>query len=486
MKLSLKNIHKSFGDVQALQAVTLDLAAGEVHAICGENGAGKSTLMNILSGNLQPDSGEIWVDNQRETIQNQQKATALGIAIVHQHLSLFEHQTIAENIFVNQFPTNRWGLIDFKKLNDDTQNLLEKLNLGHTLQPNVKVSALSIAQKQLVEIAKALAKKPSILILDEPTASISEIDTQLLFGVIRELQSHGTAVVYISHRLEEIFEIADRVSILKDGKYVDTLPTQRLQKEQLVALMVGRDIPKFEKIQHKQRKVCLEVRGLSSNFLKNISFKIHQGEIVALAGLVGAGRSEIAQSIFGFLAHQIAQITLNGTPLSIASPKDAIQNGIAYVPENRKELGLFVEKSIADNISAIDSKPFFYDAQMAVQTADFYQSELRIVATHTAQKVSSLSGGNQQKVVLAKWLSQDPTLLIIDEPTHGIDVGAKFEIYELLKKFVSTGKSILLISSELKEVMMLSDRILVIKNGEIVNEFYTEHTTEEEVLASAI
>ena len=489
MQLKLKNISKNYGVVKALQNVDFELFEGEIHAICGENGAGKSTLMNILSGNTQPDAGEIFLDNSIIKLKNQNHAADLGIAIVYQQLSLFENQNVAENIFVNQFPKTKSGCIDFETLHKDTQTLLETLKISHFIHPKLMVSELSSGQKQMLEIAKALAKKPSILILDEPTASITENDKKTLFDIINLLKKGGTSIIYISHRMDEIFEISDRVTVLKDGRFVATHPTNSINKDALITLMVGRDITSTKTQNTVNEHITLEVSNLSNEKIHNISFKIHKGEIVALAGLVGAGRTEIAKTIFGAMKKNKGTIRLNNQEIDIKTPADAIHNKIAFVPEERKALGLFLDMNVSENIHSInftDDNPVFFDKTKSTSIAEEFKSKLRIVCSSITQKVADLSGGNQQKVVLSKWLSTNPDLLIIDEPTHGIDVGAKFEIYELLQNLASEGKSILLISSELSEILSISNRVLVVKNGQISQELITQNTNEEEILKWAM
>jgi ribose transport system ATP-binding protein len=489
MKLKLSNISKSYGSVLALQNIDFELIAGEVHAVCGENGAGKSTLMNILSGNVLPDIGEIFLDGENIKIQSQSHAASLGIAIVYQHLSLFENQNVAENIFVNQFPKTKFGFIDFKKLYAETEILLSTLRLNHIIRPEMLVADLSPGQKQMVEIAKALSKNPSILILDEPTASITDTETKTLFEIIQNLKAKGVSVIYISHRLEEIFEISDRVTILKDGKYVASHSTPDLNKEKLISLMVGRDILKAERSFTINEYIVLELKSVSNDKLTDVSFKIHKGEIVALAGLVGAGRTEIGMTIFGAMKINKGELWLNGIKTEIKSSENAIQLKIAYVPEERKTLSIFADMNVFENINSANLTsvaPRFYDENNAKQQAENYVKKLNIVTPSVSQKVLNLSGGNQQKVVLAKWLSTNSDLLIIDEPTHGIDIGAKFEIYELLEKLSQGGRSILLISSELSEVLAISDRVLVVKNGKITKELLTQNTTETEILKWAM
>lgn len=489
MHLSFKNISKSFGPVKAIRNVNLDLLPGEVHAVCGENGAGKSTLMNILSGNLQADAGELFINGQSTRLKNQQHAAKLGIAIVYQHLSLFENLDVAENIFVNRFPQKSIGTIDHRHLYRSAGELLKQLNIDHIVHPHSTVSSLSAGQKQMVEIAKALSNDPKVLILDEPTASLTNDNKHTLFAIIRLLKNTGTSIIYISHRMEEIFEVSDRVTVLKDGKWVTTMPTGTLTKEKLVSLMVGREIKAYKKRIAENSELLFEVQNLNNDIIRNISFKIYKGEILAMSGLVGAGRTEIAKTVFGAMKKKSGALMLQGKAVHIDSPGDAIRHRIVYLPEERKALGLFLDMSIEDNINATRfTSPLStrINYSEAAKTAEHYKNRLRIVCTCIAQKVSELSGGNQQKVVLAKWLSMDPDVLIIDEPTHGIDIGAKFEIYELLQELAASGKAILMISSELPEILAISDRVLVIKEGTIVKELATSDTTEEELLGWAM
>lgn len=485
-RLELIHISKAFGPVKALENVSFDLDIGEVHAICGENGAGKSTLMNILSGNVSQDTGEVLIEGAEVELKSQFHANQLGIAIVYQHLSLFANRTVAENIFVNHFPEKGFGIIDYAKLFTETQSLLEKLKMEHILRPETMVSELSAAQRQMVEIAKALARKPQVLILDEPTASISGNDVQTLFGIISDLRSGETSIVYISHRMEEIFEISDRVTVLKDGKRVGVWNTAELTRSKLIAMMVGREISRPQIAGHKiPEEVMLEVSGLSNDRIHDISFKIHRGEVVALAGLAGAGRTEIAMTIFGAMPRTRGRILVRNTEVDIRSPADAIAQKIAFVPEDRKSLGLFSSMTICENINSVDpgsKKKRKVNQNKQVAVAEKFKNQMRIVSSSVHQLVSGLSGGNQQKVVLSKWLSNNPEILIIDEPTHGIDIGAKFEIYDLLRRLAAEGVAILLISSELPEVLAISNRILVVKSGIINQELVTADTNEEQIM----
>ncbi|WP_373497595.1 sugar ABC transporter ATP-binding protein [Aquiflexum sp.] len=489
MLLQLIGITKYFPGVKALEAIDFELKEGEIHALCGENGAGKTTLMNILTGNLQPDHGQILLKGQEISISGPGHAASLGIAIVYQQLSLVDTLSVADNIFANTQPLNSWGMINHQELFRKTRMLLEDLKIKNIL-PDTQVSGLSPGQKQMVEIAKALSKNPDILILDEPTASITDQETLILFDLMRKLKSEGKAIIYISHRMQEIFRIADRVSVLKDGKYQGTKPIHGITTQQLIQKMVGREI--LEEVKRGSsvgKEELLRVTGLSGKGFEDISFSLYKGEIVGLGGLVGAGRSEIAQAIFGYLPGTSGTIHLKGIKKSIQHPADAIKAGIGYIPEERKSQGLFMNRSVTDNIlvsspeAAMENNVF--KEPLADKIAMEYREKLNIVTPHVLQKVSLLSGGNQQKVVLARWLLADPDILIIDEPTHGIDVGAKAEIYQLLRTLLAKGKGILLISSELPELLALSDRIIVIKAGKISGELRGDEASEESIISLA-
>lgn len=484
-KLQLREISKTFPGVKALSDVSLDIRMGEVHAICGENGAGKSTLMKILTGNHKPDAGAIIFDGVAVEIQNQKQAGDLGISIVYQERSLVGKLNVAENIFSRNKPRNSFGLIDGKKLYAQTRSLLHTLKLGH-IHPHDRVEKLSAANQQMVEIAKALAQNPEILILDEPTASITEREADTLFGIIRNLKVKGVAVVYISHRMSEIFEIADRVTILKDGKHQGTFPCDALSIDDVIRLMVGRELDLRPKISHAGGEVVLEVKNLSGRGFTNINFQVRKGEVLGLAGLVGAGRTEVARAVFGVDPVRKGEIKIHGQKKTIKHPADAIGCKMGYVPEDRKELGLFLNMNIKENIISgglsMVSNGVWVDNNAVDEIAEEYRKMLNIKCTGTHQKSGNLSGGNQQKVVLAKWLSLAPDILIVDEPTHGIDIGAKQEIYDILKGLTLKGVAILLISSELPEVIALSDRIVVMWNGNVSAELTKEEASEERIL----
>lgn len=486
--LLLHHITKQFPGVKALDDVTISIEEGEIHALCGENGAGKSTLMNIVSGNLQPDAGSIELNGKRIVLPDPQTAFDHRIAIVYQHLSLFDSLSVAENIYANLQPRNPWGMIQFEDLFEKTGLLLQQLNLEE-INPRTLVGKLSPAQRQLVEIAKALAKEPSIFILDEPTASLTEKETKTLFKILQSQKKKGVSIVYISHRLEEIFLLADRISILKDGKHQGTFPSSELTKDALITRMVGRELKALRTASTKKEEVLLELKNITGIKFNNISFVLHRGEILGLSGLVGAGRTEIARAIFGIAPIRSGQVLLRNKAFNTRHPSYSIQEGVAYVTEERKTLGLFQEMSVQDNIVVTSLNRVmpsgFYDAAKAKQLATASKEKLRIATPTIQQRVINLSGGNQQKVMLAKWLLSQPDVLVIDEPTHGIDIGAKYEIYEILKSLAAEGKGVIMISSELPEIIGLCDRIIVIKKGSVAGELSGVDMTEEKIMKLA-
>ena len=478
--LRLEHISKSFPGVKALDDIHFDLRDGEIHALCGENGAGKSTMMNILIGNIQPDSGAIFLTGREVRILNPQHAFELRLAIVYQHLSLVESMNVAENIFANAPPKNRFGFIDFGELFRQTSVLLDQLQIVD-ISPTTLVSRLSPGQKQLIEIAKALAKNPLILILDEPTSSIGQKDVAIVFDLIRLMKQKGVAIIYISHRIAEVLSLADRISILKDGKYQGTFNRNQITREELIRRMVGRDIQPMQNDSFVQPSVLLQVKGLAGNRFEDISFELHAGEILGLAGLIGAGKSEIARALFGADGSK-GEILLHGKPVYFHHCGEAIHAGIGYVPEERKTEGIFPEMNVTDNIMVTIRTSFLYDAPAAKKIAISYKDKLQISAPSVDQPVDRLSGGNQQKVILARWLHFNPKILIADEPTQGVDIGAKYEIYKILKSLASEGKGIIVISSELPELLTLCDRIIIIRNGKIAGEVVASNTSEEAIM----
>jgi ribose transport system ATP-binding protein len=491
--LLMRAVKKSFDGIEVLKGVDFTVRAGEVHALVGENGAGKSTLMNLLAGVHQPTSGTIHfagLDNLQ--IPDEKTAQGLGISIVFQERSLFAPLTLADNIFAARQPT-LFGHINRKQLLADTRTLLQRVDLD--LEPNQLVGDLSPAQQQLAEIAKALSVDAKLMIFDEPTSSLTDTETRTLFRVIRQLRAQGVGIIYITHRLEEIFLIADRVSVLKDGESQGTFNTAETTTNELVRLMVGRSL----ELRHKDavaagNPIAMEVRNISDPenaarpLLKNISFNVREGEIVGFAGLAGAGRTELALSIFGVRPRGSGEIFLNAKRVYIHSPSDAIRAGIGYVAEDRKEGGLFLEMSIAANVAAAKLDAFgswWVSGRRQRNTAEGFRRSLRIASSNVIQPVQRLSGGNQQKVVLAKWLLLDPKVLIVDEPTRGIDVGAKAEVHHLLYQHSRKGFCVIVISSDLPEILDVSDRIYVMREGQMTAELSRLEATEEKVMRCA-
>lgn len=485
----LRNVTKRFGGVTAVQDVTFDLRSGEVHALMGENGAGKSTLMKIVHGLYPPDDGALEVDGEVVGFSSPRDAEASGIAMIPQELDLFPELTIAENLFVGRHrPRTRWGTLDQNAMHAEARQRLR--SLGVDLDVTVELKRLSAANQQIVAIARALVGEARAVVMDEPTASLTEREVQQLFRVISELTSSGVGVVYISHRMDEIFKISDRVTVLRDGRHISTAPASELDAEELVRLMVGRPLNElFTRTPHDLGELRLEVRGLSrAGEFEDVDFVLRRGEILGLAGLVGAGRSELAQTIFGIRVPEAGEVRIDGEEVTIRSPHAAMERGIFYVPEERRSQGLILPFSIKNNItlSILDRiSRFGFVPRSEQQTADRFAEGLSIRGASITDPVSRLSGGNQQKVVLAKSLAREPSILLLDEPTRGVDVGAKSEIYRLIDDLAKEGKAILLISSELEEVLSMSDRILVMREGSLTGEFKREEATQENVMTAA-
>jgi len=487
--LRVRGVSKAFPGVRALRDVGLEVAAGEVHALVGENGAGKSTLMKILFGVHQPDAGTIELGGRTVTIPSPQAAQRLGISMVHQELSLVPALDVARNVFLGREPARGPGLVDWPRLYRDARALLDRL--GIRLDPRIPVRRLSTAQKQMVEIARALAWRPSLVILDEPTSSLTPAEIDELFRILRGLRDDGVAILYISHRLEELGQIADRVTVLRDGGYVATLDARRTTIPELIRLMVGRSLEQqFPKEVVPLGDEALRVIGLTRRgVLRDVSFAIRASEIVGMAGLVGAGRSETARALFGADPHDAGEVYVRGRRVTVRSPSDAIRAGIGLLPEDRKTQGLVLPLSVATNISLATlpavSPGGVVRHRLRAALARRFVRDLRIRTPNIAFRTRNLSGGNQQKVVLAKWLASDPRVLIFDEPTRGIDVGAKVEVYHLMTDLARRGVGILLISSELPEVLGMSDRVLVMHEGRIVADLPRTEATQERVIAHA-
>lgn len=490
--LQMSHITKRFPGVLALSNVDFALRKGEVHALLGENGAGKSTLMKILSGVYQPDEGDIIFEGQSVSFANPLSAQSAGITIIHQEFNFFPELTVEENIFIGRefCKNNRWRL-DEKQQRQAAIDILQKLNLN--ISPETLVADLTVAQQQMVEIAKAISVNAKILIMDEPTAALTETEIDSLFQVTRLLKEQGTGIVYISHRLEELALIADRATVMRDGQFIATVDYDAVKISDLIAMMVGRDLGNIypRRGPLAQRKPVLEVSGLTRNgVLNNIDFTLYQGEILGFAGLMGAGRTELARAIFGADPIDGGTLKLNGKVTVIKDIPDAIQQGISYLTEDRKKeglaLGLSVERNIMlGNYPEYSDRYGNVDSKRCQKTSEEQVKALRIKTPHLEQAALNLSGGNQQKIIIARWVCKDTDILIFDEPTRGIDVGAKLEIYELMNRLVAKGKSIIMISSELPEVLGMCDRILVMRNGRITGELASDDATQEKIMQYA-
>ena len=487
--LEMKGIQKSFYGNQVLRDVDFTLEAGTVHALMGENGAGKSTLMNILDGIHKRDGGTIRIDGQEVEINSPSEAQEKGIAMIHQELTTIPEMSVAENIYLGREPVKR-GFIDYKKMYQDTSELLKMLNIE--LNPRIKMGKLRVADQQLVEIAKAVSQNARIVVMDEPTSSITDREVENLFGIIRDLKLRGTGIIYISHKMDEVYTITDEITVLRDGESINTWKTAEVTNDMVIKAMVGRELKEqFPKIEVPIGEKLLELKNLTiQGQFENISFDVHAGEILGLVGLVGAGRTETMQALFGITKPESGEIILKGKPVTFSKPADAIAAKIAYVTEDRKGEGLVLPMSIAHNITLpslkeLSSKIFIRKGE----EKDAVQKEmtgLKVKAASVKLPVKMLSGGNQQKVVLAKWMLKEPDIIIFDEPTRGIDVGAKAEIYKLMGEFVSQGKAIIMISSEMPEAMGMSDRIIVLSNHQMGGELRREEFSQKAIMAMAM
>jgi ABC-type sugar transport system ATPase subunit len=491
--LDIHDLSKSFPGVQALDGISFSVQAGDVHALVGENGAGKSTLIKILSGVYRATSGSFSFKGQEVRIGSPLEAQHLGMSVVHQELRLVESLTVAENIYLGRPIRSRalglFPLVDWKRMTAEAAALLERLRVK--LDLGARVSSLSIAQKQIVEICKALSFNSELIIMDEPSATLTENELEVLFGILKMLNQAGVSIIYISHRIEEIFRLAHRVTVLRDGKHIATLPVTEVTRRSLISMMVGRELEnEYPKSPAPVTDTLLEVRGLSRGTrLHDISFRLRRGEILGIAGLVGAGRTELARAVFGADRRDRGEILVKGSPVEIRNVTDAIRHKMGFVPEDRKLQGLVLGMTVKENISlagikrVLRRRVIIHKLERAL-AADFIRA-LRIVTPDAERPVKYLSGGNQQKVVLAKWLAVESDILIFDEPTRGVDVGAKAEIYRLLNGLVAQGKGVIMISSELPEIMGMCDRILVMHDGRITGELTREEATQEKVLEYA-
>ena len=488
--LEVRRITKRFSGVCALQSVDLTVRAGEVHALIGENGAGKSTLMKILAGVQPPDEGEILLDGELTTIDSVHKALDLGISLIHQELNLSENLDVGANIFLGREP-QKMGFIDFARIRQQAQQYLDMIALD--VSPKTVVDQLTIGRQQMVEIAKAISVKARILIMDEPTSSLSLHETEQLFRVIRQLRDQGVAIIYISHRLSEVKELADRVSVLRDGENAGGLYRDEIEHDRMVQLMVGRDISQYyARQEHEVHDVELSVTGLRTPTWPqhSLTFELRAGEMVGVYGLVGAGRTELLRALFGIDPLLGGEIGVGGKLLDLRSPRDAIAAGLALVPEDRKQQGLILEMSIRNNVGLAGLRRHkkvagFLNAARERLDSSRMLDELQIKTPNDHQLTQYLSGGNQQKVVLGKWLAMEPRVLLLDEPTRGVDIGAKQEIYRLMEELAERGVAILFVSSEMEEVLSMSDRTVVMHEGRLAGELTRDELSEESVMRLA-
>ena len=488
--LTMKEIDKSFPGVHALDHVNLEVKSGEVHALMGENGAGKSTLMKVLTGIYKKDSGTITYEGKEVDFANPKEAQEAGVVIVHQELNMMGHLTVAQNIFIGR-ELRKYGIINDKKMNQEAAKLFAKLHID--IDPTEQMSRLTVGKQQMCEIAKAISHEAKIIVFDEPTAALTESEIEELFKIIRDLRDKQMGIVYISHRMDEIKVITDRVTVMRDGSYVGTLVTKESTKDDIINMMVGRVIyetPKMKSAVPKDAPVVLKVEDLKAGrMVKGISFELHKGEILGFSGLMGAGRTETARALFGADAKESGKIFINGAEVDIKTPEDAVRAGIGYLSEDRKRFGIVVDKTVSENTTMAALPDFmsglFIDKKKEKKIAQKYVEALKTKTPGVDQLVANLSGGNQQKVVIAKWLVRNCDILIFDEPTRGIDVGAKSEIYHLMNELVAEGKSIIMISSEMTEILRMSDRILVMCEGKKTGEIAIEEATQEIIMHAA-
>lgn len=486
-------ITKKFPGVVALQEVSFDVKRGEVHSIVGENGAGKSTLMNILSGVYLPTSGKFYFDGDYVNFKQPLDSQKAGIAMIHQELSVAPKLSVMENIFIGRLKKNKLGLVDYKTMNRLCKQQLEKLE-NRTIRPDQMVSELSTSERQIVEIAKALTINAKLIIMDEPTSSLSKTETGTLLKIIKALSKQGVSIMFISHRMEEVFSISDRITVLRDGQYIETLNGKDSDKNKIISLMVGREFVntfnRKRKVYKKEEVPVLEVKKMNSKKLKDINFKLYSGEVLAITGLVGAGRTELVQALFGIEKTTSGEIYVDGKKVKINKPIDAIKMQFGLVPEGRKTAGLFLGMSVMNNMTITIlnkmTKGMFIDNKKDKMLAEEYRNKLSIKTPSLNQKIKFLSGGNQQKNIIARWLMTKPRVLFLDEPTHGIDIGAKTEIYKIIDSLAKQGVAIVLVSSELPEVLLLADRVIVMRKGEITSTMNYSEVTQEKIMENAI
>lgn len=489
--LRMVNVSKSYPGVQALKAVNFEVGRGEIHALVGENGAGKSTLMKILTGAQPPDEGQIFLGDRPVKIDSPSAAQALGISMIHQELSLIPYLTVGQNIYLGREPKTRVpGFVNWTALYEQAQQLLDRLNVD--VDARAEVQGLSIAQQQMVEVAKALSLEADLIAMDEPTSALTDRETEILFEVMRALKAQGVSLIFISHRLEEIFQVADRITVLRDGQFIGAAPAAELDEDRVVQMMVGRQLVNqmYPETHAEGQEVVLEAFGLQDGReLHGVDLKLHRGEILGIAGLVGAGRTALAETLFGIRPAVAGEIRLDGEAIKLRSPGDAIRLGMGFVPEDRKLQGLFMNMAVRKNIviSAMDQVTSWgvVNSAKTNRLAREFVDKLGIRTPGLRQRVRNLSGGNQQKVIIARWLTRQPKVLILDEPTRGVDVGAKAEIHALMSQLARQGVGILMISSELPEIMGVSDRILVMHAGRVTAEFSRDQATQDSIMHAA-
>ncbi len=485
--LALRNITKTYPGVAALCGVSISFEKGEVHAVMGENGAGKSTLIKVISGAAQPDSGEIVIDGAVHARMTPQLAIEKGVSVIYQEFNLFDSLTAAENIFIGERPSDR-PFVDYREMAKRAESIFARFNVK--INPNAQVNSLTPAYKQIIEISKTIHKNAKILIMDEPTAPLSVDEVNKLFEIIAELKANGITIIYISHRLDEIFAIADRVSVLRDGRHIDTRRVSELDRNKLIQLMVGRELTNtYPRPVESTGETVLAVNHMSGNFIRDVSFRLNRGEILGFAGLVGSGRTELMRLVFGADKRESGEILINGSPVRITTPTRALKLGIGLIPEDRKRSGVFLNNTVAWNICISSlhkiSKNKVLGKRLEEEQAEFYHEKLKIKTPSLDQKVINLSGGNQQKVALAKVLAADTEVLIFDEPTRGIDVGARMEIYRIMRELSAQGKGIIMVSSDMEELLGMSDRIVVMAEGRQAGVLEKAEFDQERILALA-
>ncbi len=489
--LEMKEIDKRFSGVHALKSVNLELREGEVHALMGENGAGKSTLMKVLCGIYKRDGGEVILFDEPVEFNTIKESQEAGISIIHQELNMMNHLTVAQNIYIGREPMKNGIYIDDKKMEQDAKALFDRI--GVNIDPGAILGTLTVGKQQMVEIAKAVSRDSKILILDEPTAALTQVEVEELFAIMRDLQAKGIGMIYISHRMDEINRISDRITVMRDGEYVGTLITKDTTKDEIVKMMVGRVIygdKKEASAVPADAEVVLEVKNLNrGKEIKDVNFKLRRGEILGFSGLMGAGRTEVARAIYGADKIDSGEIYINGKQVKIKTPEEAVKNGICYLSEDRKRYGLLLDKSVAENsvLSNLDDyiKGGWINDAKIEEAAEKENAKLKTKTPSMKQILRNLSGGNQQKVIIARWLLKNSDIFIFDEPTRGIDIGAKSEMYTLMEELASQGKSVIMISSELAEIQRLSDRVIVMCEGRITGELDIADATQEKIMAYA-